>query len=303
MNKADEKLLNSVINNKISDADAYNIRKNGKSIDRKETSNIKIISKEDGTGIDIYVKDDTLFSTIDIPVILNEKGLIDTVYNDFHIGKNANVSIIAGCGIHNDYDKLEQHNGIHRFFLEENSKVRYYEKHYGEGTGKKVLNPITEIAMKKNSYMEMETVQIKGVDDTLRITKAKISDHATLIINEKILTDKKQIAKTSFKVDLKGNESSCHVVSRSVATDNSYQEFLSNIIGYKKCFGHIECDAIIKDKGSVKAIPSIYAKSLDASLTHEASIGKIAGDQFQKLMSLGLNSKEAEETIIKGFLK
>ena len=305
MNKTDEKLLNNVLDNNPYEADSYNIRKNGKSIDRKINPYVNIISKEDGSGIDIYVKENTLLQIIDIPVIITESGLKDVVYNDFHIGKNSNIVIVAGCGIHNSFSHDSVHDGIHRFYLEENSQVKYIEKHYGSGmgTGKKILNPITEIIMQKGSTMTMDSTQLKGVDSTFRTTKATLYEDATLIINEKILTNNSQYAKTDFLVNLEGTNASCHVTSRSVATDNSYQEFTSNIIGNAKSFAHVECDAIIQDKASVKAIPEIYANFVDANLIHEASIGKIAGAQLMKLMSLGLNKKEAEEAIIKGFLK
>ncbi len=305
MNQEDKMLLKEVLDNDVKNSDAYNIRKNGKSIERKQNPNIDIIPKDDGTGLDIYVKENTLFGIIHIPVIITESGLTDVVYNDFHIGKNSNVVILAGCGIHNDKHKDSKHDGIHRFYLDENSKVKYIEKHYGEGTGtgKKILNPITEIEMKRNSEMTMDSTQIKGVDDTKRITKANLEDGATLIINEKILTSTSQVAKTDFLINLKGENSSTHVTSRSVAEMKSYQEFNSNIIGDTKCYAHVECDAIIKDEAKVKAIPEIYAKNVDANLIHEAAIGKIAGQQLLKLMSLGLNEKEAEETIISGFLK
>ena len=305
MNKTDEKLLNNVLDNNPYEADSYNIRKNGKSIDRKINPYVNIISKEDGSGIDIYVKENTLLQIIDIPVIITESGLKDVVYNDFHIGKNSNIVIVAGCGIHNSFSHDSVHDGIHRFFLEENSQVKYIEKHYGSGMGigKKILNPITEIIMQKGSRMTMDSTQLKGVDSTFRTTKATLYEDATLIINEKILTNNSQYAKTDFLVNLEGTNASCHVTSRSVATDNSYQEFTSNIIGNAKSFAHVECDAIIQDKASVKAIPEIYANFVDANLIHEAAIGKIAGAQLMKLMSLGLTEKEAEETIIKGFLK
>ena len=305
MNKTDEKLLNNILDNNPYEANSYNIRKNGKSIDRKINPYVNIISKEDGLGIDIYVKENTLLQIIDIPVIITESGLKDVVYNDFHIGKNSNIVIVAGCGIHNNFSHDSVHDGIHRFYLEENSKVKYIEKHYGSGvgTGKKILNPVTEIIMQKGSSMTMDSIQLKGVDSTFRTTKATLYADTTLIINEKILTNNSQYAKTDFLVNLEGTNASCHVASRSVATDNSYQEFTSNIIGNAKSFAHVECDAIIQDKASVKAIPEIYANFVDANLIHEAAIGKIAGAQLMKLMSLGLTEKEAEEAIIKGFLK
>ena len=305
MNKTDEKLLNNVLDNNPYEADSYNIRKNGKSIDRKINPYVNIISKEDGLGIDIYVKENTLLQIIDIPVIITESGLKDVVYNDFHIGKNSNIVIVAGCGIHNSFSHDSVHDGIHRFYLEENSQVKYIEKHYGSGmgTGKKILNPITEIIMQKGSRMTMDSTQLKGVDSTFRTTKATLYEDATLIINEKILTNNSQYAKTDFLVNLEGTNASCHVTSRSVATDNSYQEFTSNIIGNAKSFAHVECDAIIQDKASVKAIPEIYANFVDANLIHEATIGKIAGAQLMKLMSLGLSEKQAEDVIINGFLK
>ena len=305
MNNVDKNLLKEINETLDEKTEVYNIRKNGESIKRKVNSYIDIVTKEDKSGLDIYVKENTLFGIVHIPVIITESGLTDVVYNDFHIGANANVIIMAGCGIHNDLHKDSEHDGIHRFYLEENAKVTYVEKHYGEGKGKgkKILNPTTEIYMKKGSSMNMDSVQIKGVDDTIRITKATLDANTTLEISEKILTTGKQTAKTEFIVDLNGENASVHVTSRSVAEGSSTQEFTSNITGNTKCYAHVECDAIIKDEGKVKAIPEIYAKNIDANLIHEAAIGKIAGEQLNKLMTLGLNEQEAEEVIIKGFLK
>lgn len=305
MNNKEKELLEEVVGKDPTKSDSYNIRKNGKSVDRKVNPNIDIVSKENNSGIDVYVKEDTLFGTVNIPVIITESGLTDVVYNDFHIGKNANIIIVAGCGISNDGHWDTRHDGIHRFYLEEGAKVKYIERHcgLGVGEGKKVLNPVTEIYMKKNSYMVMDTTQTKGVDDTIRTTKADLEENTTLVITEKILTSKDQVAKTNFEVNLNGKEASTHVTSRSVATGDSYQEFISNITGNTKCYAHVECDAIIKENGKVKAIPEIYAKDIDANLVHEAAIGKIAGEQLMKLMSLGLSEKEAEEVIINGFLK
>lgn len=305
MNKIENDLLKTIsdIDGKIEGA--YNIRENGKGIQRQVTKQVNIVTKTDVSGIDIIVKENTKFEIVHIPVIITESGLKDVVYNDFYIGKNAKVLIIAGCGIHNDENKDSQHDGIHRFFLEEGAKVTYIEKHYGEGsgTGKRILNPVTEVTLKKGSSMEMETIQIKGVDSTVRETKANLGENTNLVISEKIMTHQKQFAKTIFEVALNGENASTHVTSRSVATDQSVQEFISKIEGNAKCFAHVECDAIIKDTATVKAIPAITANNVDANLIHEAAIGKIAGEQLIKLMTLGLNEKEAEQAIINGFLK
>ena len=284
---------------------AYNIRKNGKGIERKITDNVNIITKTDKSGIDIYVKENTKLDFVHIPVIITQSGLNDIVYNDFYIGKNANVVIIAGCGIHNDAHLDSQHDGIHRFFLEEGAKVKYIEKHYGEGNGngKKILNPVTQLHLKSGSTFEMDSIQIKGVDSTIRTTKGVLEDNTNLIISEKIMTHGSQYAKTSFEVNLNGSYSSTKVTSRSVATENSIQQFESKVEGNSTCFGHVECDAIIQDHAKVIAIPSIIANHVDANLVHEATIGKIAGEQLIKLMSLGLSEKEAEQEIINGFLK
>ncbi len=305
INKVDKDLLNEISNVDDFKKGAYNIRKNGQGIERQETENIKIKTKEDKPGIDIYVKENTKFEFVHIPVILTESGLNDLVYNDFYIGKNANVVIIAGCGIHNDHHKDSQHDGIHRFFLEEGAKVKYIEKHYGEGKGdgKKILNPVTEVFLKKNSNMEIESYQIKGVDSTIRETKGVLKEGATFTVTEKIMTAGNQLAKTIFNVKLNGKNSSTHVVSRSVATEDSSQEFVSKIYGNSMCYAHSECDAIIKDNAKVTATPKIIANNVDANLVHEAAIGKIAGEQLIKLMTLGLTEKEAEERIINGFLK
>ena len=284
---------------------AYNIRKDGQSVQRQVTENINIVTKKDVSGIDIYVKENTKFEIVHIPVIITQSGMKDVVYNDFYIGENANVVIIAGCGIHNDHHKDSQHDGIHRFFLEKGAKVKYIEKHYGEGdgTGKRILNPITEVHLKENAIMNMDSVQIKGVDSTIRTTKGVIGKNASFVVTEKIMTHGEQYAKTEFEVELNEENSSTKVTSRSVATENSKQEFCSKIIGNTKCFGHVECDAIIKDNAKVIAIPEILANNVEANLVHEAAIGKIAGEQLTKLMTLGLTEKEAEEAIINGFLK
>lgn len=301
----DEELLNEISDYNGEFKGAYNIRKNGKGIQRQVTENINIVTKTDKPGIDIIVKPNTKFEFVHIPVILTESGLKDVVYNDFFIGKDANVIIIAGCGIHNDHHKNSQHDGIHRFFLEEGAKVKYIEKHYGEGSGdgKRILNPVTEVYLKSGSSMEMEAVQIKGVDSAIRETKGVLEDNTNFVVIEKIMTHGKQSAQTCFDVQLNGENASTHVTSRSVATEDSYQHFTSKIYGNSKCFAHSECDAIIKDNAKVKATPEITANNVDANLIHEAAIGKIAGEQLTKLMTLGLSEKEAEEQIITGFLR
>ena len=305
LNEIDEQLLSEVSNLENITKGAYNIRKNGKGVERQVTENVNIVTKKDVSGIDIYVKENTKFEFIHIPVIITESGLKDLVYNDFHIGKNANVIIIAGCGIHNDHHKDAEHDAIHRFYLEEGAKVRYIEKHYGEGNGdgKRILNPVTEVYLKAGSSLEMESTQIKGVSSTIRETKGVLEKDTNFVVTEKIMTDGKQYAKTIFDVQLNGENSSTHVTSRSVATGDSKQEFISKIYGNEKCFAHSECDAIIKDNAIVTAVPEITANNVEANLIHEAAIGKIAGEQLIKLMTLGLSEKQAEEEIINGFLR
>lgn len=304
MNNIESGLLKEVAGSDTFEG-AYNIRKDGQGIERKVTENINIVTKKDKSGIDIYVKENTKNEFVHIPVIITQSGLTDVVYNDFYIGKNAKVFIIAGCGIHNDHHKDSTHNGIHRFFLEEGAYVKYVEKHYGEGNGdgKRILNPVTEVYLKDGSVLEMDSVQIKGVDSTDRVTKGELGANTNLIVTEKIMTHGNQYAKTTFDVTLNGENSSTHVTSRSVAVDNSKQKFISKVYGNSKCFAHVECDAIIKDNASVSATPEVNANNVDANLIHEAAIGKIAGEQLIKLMTLGLTEKEAEEEIIKGFLK
>lgn len=284
---------------------AYNIRSNGESAGRRSTENIEIVQKTDKPGIDIIIKAGTKNESVHIPVIISESGLHDMVYNDFYIGEGADVVIVAGCGIHNCGDQESAHDGIHTFRLAKGAKVKYIEKHYGDGVGSgdNVMNPETVVFQDEDSYMEMETTQIKGITSTNRKTSATLGAGATLIVHEKIMTNGTQFAATDFTVDLKGDGSSANVVSRSVAKDESRQTFRSNVIGNARCTGHTECDAIIMDKASVSAIPEIVAANVEASLIHEAAIGKIAGEQLTKLMTLGLTEKEAEEQIVSGFLK
>lgn len=305
MDEIQKTLLEEVANLHEIPVGAYNIRTNGQSTSRNTTENIDIVTKKDKSGIDIIIKPNTKNESVHIPVVLSQSGLEEMVYNDFFIGENADVTIIAGCGIHNSGDKKSQHDGVHTFYVGKNAKIKYIEKHYGQGDGKgeRVLNPVTVVEMEEGGYMEMDTVQIKGVDSTVRTTKATIGKNASLVIKEKILTHGSQYAKTDFEVNLNGENSSANVISRSVAKEDSKQIFLSKINGNAKCMGHTECDAIIMDNGSVSAIPEITANDVEASLIHEAAIGKIAGDQIIKLMTLGLTESEAEAQIINGFLK
>ena len=284
---------------------AYNIRKNGESAGRTSTEHIVITNKEDKPGIDIRIMPNTKNESVHIPVILTQTGFTDTVYNDFYIGENCDVTIVAGCGIHNSGCDTAKHDGIHTFHVGENSVVRYVEKHYGqgEGEGKNVMNPQTVIFLEKGASMELETTQIGGVDSTERKTTATVADDATLIIREKLLTEASQTAITDFTVNLNGENSSTNVISRSVAKEQSHQEFISRINGNNLCHGHTECDAIIMDQATVLAVPEVSANHINASLIHEAAIGKIAGEQLMKLMTLGLTEAEAEEQIIAGFLK
>jgi len=284
---------------------AYNIRANGELAGRNTTANIDIITKEDRSGIDIRIKPGTRKESVHIPVVLSESGLKESVYNDFFVGEDCDVTIIAGCGIHNSGSADSAHSGIHRFFVDRNAKVRYVEKHYGsgDGSGENIMNPTTEIHLAEGAYLEMETVQIKGIDSTVRVTNAEVAEGAGLVIREKIMTHGKQHAETDFKVDMAGAGSSVNLISRSVAKENSTQVFRSRIVGNASCHGHSECDAIIMDEASVSAIPELTANDIDANLIHEAAIGKIAGEQLIKLMTLGLTEKEAEEQIINGFLK
>ncbi len=284
---------------------AYNIRSNGELAGRNTTANIDIVTKENKSGIDIIVKPGTKNESVHIPVVLSMSGLKDMVYNDFYIGEDADVTIVAGCGIHNCGVDTSEHDGIHTFYVKKGARVKYIEKHYGEGDGKgkRILNPTTIINIEENGYLEMESVQIKGVDSTRRDTRAVLKDGATLVINEKIMTHGSQTAETNFEVDLDGRGSSANVVSRSVAKEKSKQVFNSKINGNNECSGHTECDAIIMDDASVSAIPQLTANNIDAALIHEAAIGKIAGEQIIKLMTLGLTEEEAEEQIVNGFLK
>ena len=305
MDKIQENLLAEIADLHGVPEGAYNIRSNGVSVQRNCTANIDIETKNDKSGIDIYIRPGTKNESVHIPVILDKNGLKEKVYNDFHIGEGADVVIVAGCGIHCGGADDMQHDGIHTFYVEKNARVKYIEKHYGEGdgNGKRVLNPETVIYLAEGAYMEMEATQIKGVDSTVRVTKAKVGDNAKLVIHEKIMTHGNQLAKTDFIVDLDGENSAANVVSRSVAKDNSKQIFISNIRGNNKCSGHTECDAIIMDNANVSAIPEIVAGNVDARLIHEAAIGKIAGEQLVKLMTLGLTEKQAEEQIVSGFLR
>lgn len=305
MNSTTEEILKIVSDWKGSFCGAYSIREDGKSVARMSTEHVHINPKEDKPGLDIIIDEGAKGETISIPACVTHGDVDDLVYNDFYIGKDADVTIIAGCGVHTDNGEPARHNGIHRFFLGENAKVRYLEKHVGlgKGDGRKSIDPVTEIILDKNASMEMETSQIGGVTDSKRVTNGVVKEGGRLVIHERLLTEKEQKAYSEFSVDMIGDDSSVDLVSRSVAKDESHQDFKAVIYGNAKCSGHSECDAIITGHGTVSATPQLDANNLDASLIHEAAIGKIAGEELLKLRTFGLTEEEAEERIIKGFLR
>ncbi len=304
MDKITEEILKEITDwDKVFDG-AYSLRENGECISFQNSDHIRIVRKEDKSGIDIYISDKASGETVYIPACVTKSAVRDLVYNDFHVKSGADVTIVAGCGVHTDSDEGSNHNGIHRFFLEEGSHVIYREKHIGigEGSGARVIDPVTYAELDKDAVLEMETIQLRGVDRTTRKTSAKLGCGARLIIHESIMTDGSESARTDFEVDLEGEDSSVDLVSRSVAKGDSVQEYRSVINGRVRCTGHSECDAILSENGKVNAMPALNATSTDANLIHEAAIGKIAGEQIIKLMTLGLTEEEAEEKIIAGFL-
>ncbi|HIY07063.1 MAG TPA: SufD family Fe-S cluster assembly protein [Candidatus Evtepia faecigallinarum] len=304
MNKVDTRLLREIADLEGTPKGAYNIRKNGKLDSRGNTANIEIVTKEDKPGIDIHIKPGTKHQSVHIPVIITETGLDELVYNDFFVGPDCDVVIVAGCGIHNDGDKSSQHDGVHTFHIGENSKVQYVEKHYGEGegTGERIMNPQTIIYLEKGASIQLDTTQLRGVDSTKRYTKVVVKEGAEAIVNEKLLTHGKQKAESEMDVILAGEGASGRVISRSVAQDESEQIFYPRMIGDAAGFGHVQCDSILMGKAKIQSIPALTANHPDAQLIHEAAIGRIAGDQILKLMTLGLTEEEAEEEILNGFL-
>ncbi len=306
MDKLNIELLRQISDlQNIPETGIFNIRQNGNLLARKTDDEIDIVSKTDKDGINVLIKENTKNKKLDIPVILSEDGFKDKVYNDFFIGNGSEVIIVAGCGIHNCSKKISSHKGVHTFYIGDNCHVKYVEKHLGVGdyVSDKILNPFTKIEMGKNSIFEMETTQLGGVTSTERKTKAVVGENSSLIITEKIFTQSNDYAKTIFDVILKGENSKTEVVSRSVAKDKSKQIFISNIVGKGKCFGHVECDGLLSNKAQISSAPNILALSPEATLIHEAAIGKISQEQQNKLMTLGLTKEEAEKSIINGFLK
>lgn len=304
MDRIDQILLREIADLEKTPQGAYNIRKNGKLESRSNSANIVIESKEDKPGIDIHIAPGTKNESLHIPVIVTQTGFTDLVYNDFHIGADADVEIIAGCGIHNSGCETSQHDGIHTFYIGKNSRVRYVEKHYGEGegTGQRILNPQTILYLEEGATVELETVQIRGVDSTKRYTRVEMEAGAEAVVTERLLTHDKQYAESKMDVIMKGEGAKTQVISRSVAQDDSVQVFYPQVEGNAACFGHVQCDSIIMGNAKVSSIPAIVANHMDAQLVHEAAIGKIAGDQILKLMTLGLTEEEAEARILEGFL-
>ncbi len=305
MNKITKSLISIVSDLDGTPKGAYNIREDGECAARHSSENIDIVPKKDKSGIDIIIKPNTKGETVYIPALITHENVKDLVYNDFYVGEGSDIIISAGCGVHNDGCGTSEHNGIHRFFIGKNARVLYLEKHVGtgDGEGKKVINPETYVEIEQDGYLEMDTVQIGGVDSTKRNCEAILKEGAKIVVKEKIMTDGEQFAETKFKVELNGEDSAANLISRSVAKGNSHQKFISKIDGNTKCTGHSECDAIVMDNAIVSALPEVTANSVDASLIHEAAIGKIAGEQIIKLMTLGLTEEEAEARIIEGFME
>ena len=304
MNQVDIQLLREIADLERTPQGAYNIRKNGQLEGRSSSANITIESKTDKPGIDIHIAPGTRHESVHIPVIVTQTGLKDLVYNDFYIGEDCDVDIVAGCGIHNSGCETAEHDGIHTFYVGKNARVRYVEKHYGEGdgTGKRILNPQTVVYLEEGAFIQLDTTQIKGVDSTKRETKIVVGPRAEAVVNEKLLTHGIQTAESDMEIILDGEDASGRVISRSVAQDSSQQVFYPRMTGNAKCFGHVQCESIIMGEAKISSIPAISANHVDAQLVHEAAIGRIAGDQITKLMTLGLTEEEAEERILNGFL-
>lgn len=304
-NKVDMELLRQIADLETVPQGAYNIRKNSQLDSRASTANIEITSKTDKSGIDIHIKAGTKNESVHIPVIITEMGVKEMVYNDFFIGEDCDVTIVAGCGIHNSGCETSQHDGVHTFYIGKNSKVRYVEKHYGggDGTGGRIMNPQTVAYLEEGAFLNMETTQLRGVDSTERYTKVVVGKDAEIVITEKLLTHGDQHAESEMDVILAGEGANGRIISRSVAQGTSEQIFYPRMVGEAACFGHVQCDAIIMDHAKIKAIPAITANHTDAQLIHEAAIGRIAGEQILKLMTLGLTEQEAEEKILDGFLR
>lgn len=304
MEQITRELLEAVTDGADVTCGAYSIRENASCYDMHSTENIKIVPKKEKPGIDIYISGNTKGELVFIPAVVTHSDVNDLVYNDFHIEENADVIIMAGCGVHVDDEDASSHNGIHRFFLGKNSHAVYKERHVGSGTGKgkRLIDPVTEATLLEGAVLEMETQQLAGVDRTIRKTKATLEAKAKLIIHESLLTDDDNEASTQFEVMMNGEDSSVDLISRSVAKGNSIQRYESHIIGNCRCSGHSECDAILVGNGKVDAAPALFAADIDAALIHEAAIGKIAGEQIIKLETLGLTEEEAENVIIEGFL-
>ena len=304
LNSITEQILKEITDwNGIFDG-AYSLREDGECVSFRNSDHIRIVKKNDKPGIDIYISANAKDETVYIPACVTKSDVDDLVYNDFHVQEGAFVTIVAGCGVHSDGEGEARHNGIHRFLLEKNSHIIYKEKHIGlgTGTGNRVIDPVTEVYLDDGAVLEMETLQLGGVDRTKRVTSGKLGANARLIIHESILTDGEESATTDFKVDMDGEDSSVDLISRSVARGNSTQSYTSVVNGNCRCTGHTECDAILAENGHVLASPALNAFDLEASLIHEAAIGKIAGEQIIKLETLGLTEEEAEERIIRGFL-
>lgn len=304
MSSTDAQLLETIADLHGIPEGSFNIRKNGQLLARNSDTDIEIVSKKDKDGIDIIVRPGVKNKSVHIPVLLTVGNFHDTVYNDFYIGEGAEVTIIAGCGIHNSTCNAAEHDGVHTFYVSKNAKVRYVERHYasGDGTGKKVFDPVTKIYLKEGAQFILESTQLGGVTYSDRKTYAAVGKRAQLIVKEKILTDNEEKAITDFKVRLTGAGSRADIVSHSVARGKSYQCFRSDLIGKNECFGHVECDGILLEGARIVSVPKIDAVSPEASLVHEAAVGKIAGEQLLKLMSLGLTEQEAEDAIIRGYL-
>ncbi|MBK5241089.1 SufD family Fe-S cluster assembly protein [Clostridium sp.] len=305
LSEVEKQVLKAISNDHSIPQVAYNLRKNGEGADRSSDEEITINTKKDKPGIDVFVKPGTKNKSVHIPVIISKTGITDMVYNSFDIGEDSDVLIVAGCGIHNPGDDKSQHDGIHEFLVRKNAHMKYTEKHYGqgEGMGKRILNPKTILEVFEGGSVEMELIQIKGVDNTIRETEVTLHEGASLIVTERLFTDYNQKAESHINIRLLGENSSAQIISRSVARGKSEQTYYFNMIGENKCAGHIQCDAIIMDGAKITSLPAISAFHQDAQLIHEAEIGRISSEQLIKLMSLGLSEKEAEDKILEGFLK
>ena len=303
MDAIEKKLLEEVADLHGIPEGAYNIRADGKLAGRNTTAHINIVTKEDKPGIDIYIAPGTKNESVHIPVIISQTGLKDMVYNDFYIGEDCDVTIVAGCGIHNCGTQESRHDGIHTFYLAKNAKLRYSTI---ENWSKNMYNLNTKRALvEEGGVIEWVSGSFGSHVGCLYPMSVLKGDNSKMEFTGVTFAGAGQNLDTGAKVVHIGKNTSSYMNTRSISKSGGISTFRSSVVvqkGAKHAKSSVSCQSLMLDSESRSdTVPAMDIRTKDTAVGHEAKIGSISNEAVFYLMSRGMSEEDARALIVSGF--